>query len=694
MRKFTIKLLMALLLVFPSMVVLSQTCEDFDDLNVGGYVAEQLGGNWTTWSGTPGTAEDALVSDLYSISPSNSILVEGTTDLVQLITGANIISGKWSYSLNIYVPNGTTGYFNLQKDVVPGTEWGFQVMFEDDMTMVVDGGAAGAAIIPYLYDTWYLCELIVDIDSDWCEFYVDGTLELGYQWTLGTFGTAGANTLAGSNIYANPGASGTPPGAHFDDICFMEILPPVGNCEDFDDLTVGGYVAEQLGGMWTTWSGAPGGSEDAFVSDDQSVSPNNSFVVNDGGIDLVLELAAEPIETGEYLYSHSIYVPSGFSGYFNIQSEPAAGVDWVIELYFDDGGTGSFAGGSTETFVYDQDTWILVEIYFDLDSDLAEVYFDGVLILEFDNALTIGGVDYWGAISGGPPGAYFDDVCFEEILGPGDCEGFDELTVGGYVAEQLGGMWTTWSGAPGGSEDAFVSDDFSVSPDNSFIVNDGGIDLVLELADEPIETGAWLYSNYIYVPTGFSGYFNVQSEPAAGVDWVIELYFDDGGTGSFAGGSTETFEYTQDTWIMVEINFDLDSDLAQVFFDGNMIVQFANALTIGGIDYYGSTSGGTPGAYYDEVCFGEGWPLTVGIEDVVVTNSTQVYPNPATDVVYIKSDFEISSIRVFNYAGQLVAEEMANNNMFSFNTSQFGAGLYFFQIETSEGIITKRIVVQ
>ncbi|MDB4303812.1 GEVED domain-containing protein, partial [Desulfosarcina sp.] len=201
-------------------------CDDFDDLTVGGYVADQLGGLWTTWSGAPATAEDGLVSDMYSTSPSNSILVEGTTDLVKMFAEENITSGSWSFTHNIYVPTGTTGYWNLQKDVVTGTEWGFQVMLDDDMTMIIDAGAAAAAVIPYEYDTWYHNEVIVDLDNDWCEFYLDGAFIIGYQWTLGTFGTAGANTLASTNLYANPGAGGTPPGAHFDDMCFGPAGPP------------------------------------------------------------------------------------------------------------------------------------------------------------------------------------------------------------------------------------------------------------------------------------------------------------------------------------------------------------------------------------------------------------------------------------------------------------------------------------
>jgi len=42
------------------------------------------------------------------------------------------------------------------------------------------------------------------------------------------------------------------------------------------------------------------------------------------------------------------------------------------------------------------------------------IYFDGVLVNEFVNIMTIGGIDYFGADTGGAPGAYYDDVCFME----------------------------------------------------------------------------------------------------------------------------------------------------------------------------------------------------------------------------------------------------------------------------------------
>lgn len=86
---------------------------------------------------------------------------------------------------------------------------------------------------------------------------------------------------------------------------------------------------------------------------------------------------------------------------------------------------------------------------------------------------------------------------------------------------------------------------------------------------------------------------------------------------------------------------------------------------------------------------------TVGIEDHILSFNTQVYPNPATDVVMVKSDAEINSVKVFNFAGQIVANDnVSNSKFYQVNTSNFETGIYFFQIETNEGVISERVIIQ
>jgi hypothetical protein len=85
--------------------------------------------------------------------------------------------------------------------------------------------------------------------------------------------------------------------------------------------------------------------------------------------------------------------------------------------------------------------------------------------------------------------------------------------------------------------------------------------------------------------------------------------------------------------------------------------------------------------------------VLVGINEVLFSN-TQVYPNPASDVVNVKSEMEITNVKVYNNTGQLVSDEQVNSKLYQLNTSQFEAGLYFFQIESNDAVISKRIIIK
>ena len=75
-------------------------------------------------------------------------------------------------------------------------------------------------------------------------------------------------------------------------------------------------------------------------------------------------------------------------------------------------------------------------------------------------------------------------------------------------------------------------------------------------------------------------------------------------------------------------------------------------------------------------------------------SSIQIYPNPARSYVNIKSDYTINSVTVYNYSGQVVANERVDNTVYSVNTSKFQSGIYFFQIDTDQGRISQRIVIK
>ncbi|RLD60959.1 MAG: hypothetical protein DRJ05_03600 [Bacteroidetes bacterium] len=102
-------------------------------------------------------------------------------------------------------------------------------------------------------------------------------------------------------------------------------------------------------------------------------------------------------------------------------------------------------------------------------------------------------------------------------------------------------------------------------------------------------------------------------------------------------------------------------------------------------------------AVYDEgesVCSNE-WVVDVitGIDENELSN-IQIFPNPASDVVNIKSDTKISNVKVYGFAGQIIMDKKVDGNFYQINTSQFKSGICFFRIETEEGVVSERIVVR
>lgn len=72
--------------------------------------------------------------------------------------------------------------------------------------------------------------------------------------------------------------------------------------------------------------------------------------------------------------------------------------------------------------------------------------------------------------------------------------------------------------------------------------------------------------------------------------------------------------------------------------------------------------------------------------------AAEVYPNPTTGSVKIEAE-DIRQIYISNTLGQLIYEGSNIGNEFEYNFSQQGEGIYLICIETTNGIITKRVVV-
>jgi len=198
--------------------------------------------------------------------------------------------------------------------------------------------------------------------------------------------------------------------------------------ETYDDYVAGGKLAEQAQAMgrmyWTTWSGALGGTEDATVSDAQSVSGSNSMLIEQN-VDAVLLL--DQYTSGVFNVNFDVYIPTGKLGYFNLLQffDGTGATSWGTQTYFNAGGAGlTDAGGAgTGVFTYTYDTWHNVNTLVDLDADYAEMYFDGTFIVSWvwsggafgTNTLNeFHAMDFYGAAAA--DGTLFDNLLITKEL--------------------------------------------------------------------------------------------------------------------------------------------------------------------------------------------------------------------------------------------------------------------------------------
>jgi hypothetical protein len=91
----------------------------------------------------------------------------------------------------------------------------------------------------------------------------------------------------------------------------------------------------------------------------------------------------------------------------------------------------------------------------------------------------------------------------------------------------------------------------------------------------------------------------------------------------------------------------------------------------------------------------------VGIQETIIATQLELWPNPNNGkfeikINNIKSDFQLS---LYNENGRLLINENYNFNglnMFNkvFNQHEFSKGIYFLKIQSDEGIISRKIVIQ
>lgn len=459
---------------------------------------------------------------------------------------------------------------------------------------------------------------------------------------------------------------------------------------DFTGCNAGDKVAQTLGWPWTTWSDAPGGSEDGiFAEVDGNMAAYFTY-----GVDQVVALGE--LTTGVYDIEFDVYIEENYMGYFNIMHHHPCNSDQAIQVYLQATNTGQsgdpttmadghgsvHAGGAAVCDLPCRwNDWMHFRIHVDLDTDVAELYFDGALMHTWQWSLdsfassgysdrTLGGIDFFPPGNASNSRYYVDNVVFtpqggeQELIG----ESFEEYTVGNKIAAEAVAAghdwWTTWNNQPGGSNDGTVSNDYASEGNNSGYFTNAS-DQVLLLGNN--ETGVYDLSFDVYTPAGKDGYFNIlHAFPASGNgDWAMQAYFNaesdetnnemwhSTGHGSVhAGGAlVADLPCVEDEWMNVRVHIDCDTDEATLFFNDQEMYTWQWSLgsfgdegtrVIAGANFFGPMA--TSQFYVDNIHFtrigGESAPSMVVSAEAIyqeldadeATTQTFVISNEGTSI--------------------------------------------------------------
>ena len=372
---------------------------------------------------------------------------------------------------------------------------------------------------------------------------------------------------------------------------------------DFNDGVAGAKIAQTYGMPWTTWTNAPGGSEDGvFGEAGGSMAAHFTY-----GNDQILYLGDN--EVGVYDLEFDAYVPNGKNGYFNVlhhfDGQNSNNCIWAMQVYMhetNDGqnstqapGHGTVHAGSNGTAdlpcVYDQ--WMHFRVHVDADNDVAQLWFNVVgeepeMYAEWQWSLDsfgenttnriLGAMDFFPPENTATSEYYIDNL--EVTLQSNDevliFDDFEDYTVGNKIAvEALAAgneWWTTWSNAPGGSEDGVVATNGTKCGYLQY-----GVDQVILLGDA--DNGNYDLEFDILVPNGKNGYFNVLHHFAGqNSTWAMQCYLhltNDGqnstsapGHGTIHAGSNGTADVAcvYDEWMHFRLNIDTDTDVARYYY--------------------------------------------------------------------------------------------------------------------------------
>ena len=156
--------------------------EDFDGYAAGGLLTEVGTANgWREWGVASGDATAGYSAQVTDLAASSGSLAgrsasDGTIDSDAIWSWTDLTAGKYSITMNLYVPAGSAGGYigvgNSDMDGAGGQSNALYIMGDSLLLMGDDAAYFGQA--PLTPDTWFAVEMLIDLDAATAELFVDG----------------------------------------------------------------------------------------------------------------------------------------------------------------------------------------------------------------------------------------------------------------------------------------------------------------------------------------------------------------------------------------------------------------------------------------------------------------------------------------------------------------------------------------
>ena len=207
----------------------AQISDDFSGYAVDGKIAQQaqaMGNDyWTTWSDDPGSAEDGVVAEI-----DGNKCGHWTYGNDQILLLGEKTSGIWDLSFKVYVPANKRAYFNVlahfDGDNPNNCEWALEVYFykssDNQGTPTnpgvgsINAGSKEVKTFEYVEDAWTDVKLVVDLDDDDAELFINGVSIHQWEYSKAALGGGCVPIVYAMDMFPPDGTSEF----YMDDIVF------------------------------------------------------------------------------------------------------------------------------------------------------------------------------------------------------------------------------------------------------------------------------------------------------------------------------------------------------------------------------------------------------------------------------------------------------------------------------------------